>query len=58
MSFDNTIDLTTSEFKDAYNRLFGENAAFGNTAAENCKNIINDLLQPEKIGVSIIDYQI
>lgn len=58
MSFDNTIDLTTSEFKDAYNRLFGENAAFGTTAAEDCKNIINELLQPEKIGVSIIDQQI
>lgn len=58
MSFDNTIDLTTSEFKDAYNRLFGENAAFGTTAANDCKIIINDLLQPEKIGVSIIDRQI
>jgi len=58
MSFDDTINLTTSEFKDAYNRLFGENAVFGTTAAEDCKNIINELLQPEKIGVSIIDQQI
>lgn len=58
MSFDDKIDLTTSEFKDAYNRLFGENAVFGTTAAEDCKNIINELLQPEKIGVSIIDQKI
>lgn len=58
MSFDDKIKLTTSEFKDAYNRLFGENAAFGTTAAEDCKNIINELLQPEKIGVSIIDQKI
>lgn len=58
ISFDSTIDLNTSEFKEAYNRLFGENAAFGTTASEDCKTIINDLLQPEKIGVSIIDQQI
>ena len=58
MSFDDTIDLTTSEFKDAYNNLFGENATFITTAAEDCKSIINSLLQPEKIGVSIIDQHI
>lgn len=58
MSFNNTIDLNTSEFKEAYNRLFGENAVFGTTASEDCKTIINDLLQPERIGVSIIDQQI
>lgn len=58
MNFDDTIALTTNEFKDNYNKLFGENATFSKTAAEHCKNIINDLLQPEKIGVSIIDQQI
>ena len=50
MSFDNTIDLTTSEFKDAYNRLFGENAAFGNTAAENCKILLMTCFNLKSIG--------
>lgn len=49
------IDMTTSDFKDAYNALFGNNAAFGNNVAEYCKDIFNDIIQPDRIGVSIID---
>lgn len=49
------IDMTTSDFKDAYNALFGQNAAFGNDVAEYCKDIFNDIIQPDRIGVSIID---
>lgn len=49
------IDITTSDFKDAYNALFGQNAAFGNDVAEYCKDIFNDIIQPDRIGVSIID---
>ncbi|GFI21444.1 hypothetical protein IMSAGC011_00214 [Lachnospiraceae bacterium] len=58
MRFDDTIDLTTNDFTSNFNTLFGENAVFGTTAAQDCKKIIHDLLQPEKIGVSIIDQQI
>jgi len=55
MLFDDSIDMTTSEFKIAYNELFGQNAPFGNAVSEQCKNIFNTIIQPEKIGVSILD---
>lgn len=55
MKFDNTVDMTTSEFKTAYNQLFGPNASFGSAVSEQCKSIFNNIIQPEKIGVSIID---
>lgn len=55
--FDGNTDLTTNEFKTAYNALFGPNAAFGNSVVEYCKNIYNDIVQPEKLGVSILDEQ-
>lgn len=50
-----TVDATTSDFQSTLNDLFGENATFGNTVSEYCKNIFNDIVQPDKIGVSILD---
>ncbi|MDE7273052.1 MAG: hypothetical protein K2N95_08325 [Lachnospiraceae bacterium] len=50
-----TIDMTSSDFQNTLNDLFGENATFGNTVSEYCKNIFNDIVQPDKIGVSILD---
>lgn len=58
MTFDDTIDMTTSDFKSAYNALFGDNADFRKDVSAYCKDIINDTLQPEKIGVSLIDMQV
>ena len=57
MIFDASIDMTTADFRNAYHSLFGKNASFGKAASEYCKDIFNDILQPDKIGVSIIDAQ-
>lgn len=57
MVFDDSVDMTTRDFQDTYNELFGRNAAFGNAVIEYSKNIFNDIVQPDKIGVSIIDTQ-
>jgi len=54
---DNKIDITTSDFRNAYNELFGENATFGTQIAEYCKDIFNTIIQPDKIGVTILDEQ-
>lgn len=59
MTFDETTNtMSASDFKDAFHELFGENAPFGNTVSGYCKNIFNDIIDPAKIGVSIIDAQI
>lgn len=57
MSFDPAVDMTTADFQSTYNALFGKNAAFGKTVTEYCKDIFNDIVQPDKIGVSVIDTQ-
>lgn len=59
MIFDaDSVDMTTPDFQNAYNELFGQNAAFGNAVSAYCKNIFNDIVQPDKLGVSIINTQI
>lgn len=59
MTFDaDSVDMTTSDFQNTYNELFGKNAMFGNAVSEYCKNIFNDIIQPDKLGVSIINAQI
>ncbi len=58
MSFAPDTDLTTEEFKQAYNDLFGENAEFGKKVSEYAKNVFQSLIKPDKIGVSIIDISI
>lgn len=58
MIFDDSIDMTTADFKNAYNELFGKNATFGNAVSGYCKGIFNDIIQPDKIGVSIINAQV
>lgn len=55
MFFDTNTDLTTNDFKTTYNELFGQNALFGNTVTEYCKNAFNGIIQPEKLGISILD---
>lgn len=57
MSFDPDTDMTTTGFQEAYNELFGQNAPFGNAVSEYSKAIFNDIVKPDKIGVSIIDAQ-
>ena len=57
MEFNDNVDMTTPDFQNTYNELFGKNAAFGNAVSVYCKNIFNDIVQPDKIGVSIIDAQ-
>lgn len=57
MSFHSNTDMTTSDFQDAYNELFGRNAPFGNAVSEYSKTIFNDIIKPDQIGVSIIDTQ-
>ena len=58
MTVDDTVDMTTSDYKTAFNELFGSNAAFGTELSAYCKNIVNDILKTSKIDVSIIDEQI
>lgn len=59
MTFDDsTVDMTTSDYKSAFNELFGTNAAFNTELSASCKNMVNDILKTSKIGVSIIDEQI
>ena len=55
MAFNASINMTTDEFKTAYNELFGPNALFGNTVLEYCKDTFNGIIQPEKLGVSVLD---
>ena len=49
------INMTSDEFKTAYNELFGTNALFGNTVLEYCKDTFNGIIQPDKLGVSVLD---
>ena len=55
MVFNAGTDVTTDEFKTAYNELFGPNAWFGNTVLEYCKDTFNGIIQPDKLGVSVLD---
>lgn len=55
LTFDESIDMTTDEFKNAYNTLFSPNAPFGNAVSQQCKDIFNNIIQPDKLGVSILD---
>ncbi len=57
MVFDDSVDMTTADFQNTYNELFGKNAAFGKAVIEYSKNIFNDIIQPDQIGVSVIDAQ-
>lgn len=57
MVFNANVDMTNPDFQNTYNELFGINAAFGNAVLGYCKNIFNDIVQPDQIGVSIIDTQ-
>ena len=57
MIFDANVDMTTADFQNTYNELFGKNAAFGNTVIQYSKNVFNDIIKPDQIGVSIIDAQ-
>ncbi len=49
--------MTTPDFQNTYNELFGKNATFGNKVLSYCKDIFAEIVQPDKIGVSIIDAQ-
>ena len=57
MIFDANVDMTTADFQNTYNELFGKNAACGNTVIQYSKNVFNDIIKPDQIGVSIIDAQ-
>ncbi len=57
LSFNDSIDMTTPDFQNTYNELFGKNATFGNKVLSYCKDIFAEIVQPDKIGVSIIDAQ-
>ena len=57
MIFDANVDMTTADFQNTYNELFGKNAAFRNSVIQYSKNVFNDIIKPDQIGVSIIDAQ-
>lgn len=52
---DNDLNFSSEDFKEAYSALFGEDASFGTSISEYCQEIFHSILNPEKIGVTIID---
>lgn len=56
--YDENTDATTEQFKDAYQYMFGSDAAFAKGVSESSKNAFYNIINPEKIGVSIIDEQV
>lgn len=62
MLYDGNSDITSDDFKNAFNELFGKSEvsgepAFGERISEYCQDAFNSIIAPEKIGVSIIDVQ-
>ena len=58
MTFDNTIVMTTDSFKNAYQTLFGSDSVFAKGISEFSKNAFYSIINPEKLGVSIINEQV
>ncbi len=48
-------DFNNTTFKDAYTYLFANNASFGSSISEYCKNVFDTIIKPDKIGVTIIN---
>lgn len=57
MKFNDSIDMTTTDFQNTFKELFGKNAAFGTAVSEYCKAVFNDIVQPDRLGVSVINTQ-
>lgn len=55
MMYDDTIDIDSAEFQEAYISLFGNNSEFVNNITDCCSNGFDSVLNTEKIGVSIVD---
>lgn len=55
MMYDDTVDCGSTEFQSAYISLFGQNAEFVNNIIDSCSDGFNEILKPEKLGVSIVD---
>lgn len=58
MSYDKNVDMTTEQFKSAYQTLFGSDSEFAKGISEYSKNAFYSIINPEKLGVSIIDEQV
>ena len=55
----NTVDnVTSDQFKSAYQNLFGSESKFASGISEYSKNAFYSIINPEKLGVSIIDKQV
>lgn len=55
----NTVDnVTSDQFKSAYQYLFGSESKFASGISEYSKNAFYSIINPEKLGVSIIDKQV
>lgn len=58
MSFDININMATEQFKSAYQKLFASGSEFGKGISEYSKNAFYSIINPEKLGVSIINEQV
>lgn len=55
MMYDDTVDIDSAEFQEAYISLFGNNSEFVNNITDCCSSGFDSVLNTEKIGVSIVD---
>lgn len=55
MAYDNALTISDAEFQNAYISLFGTDSEFVNNIMDCCSDGFNDVLKPDRIGVSIVD---
>lgn len=55
MAYDNAVTISNAEFQNAYISLFGTNSEFVNNIMDCCSDGFNDVLKPDRLGVSIVD---
>ena len=58
MSYDKDVDMSAEKFRSAYQKLFESGSDFGKGIEEYSKNAFISIINPEKLGVSIIDEQV
>lgn len=57
MVYNDATDFDSPEFQNAYVSLFGENSEFVKKITEHCDKGYLNVIEPEKINVSIVDMQ-
>lgn len=58
MVFNAVADMNSEQFKSAFKNLFASGSEFGDRISEYSKKAFYNIINPDKIGVSILDEQI